>query len=609
MPLGRASACADRRTRVPLAGRIPRRSAARRLLETRRAHARYPGHAAFSRRQRPGEPDAGERFRAECDVYARGHLRELPRSARHTEQRRLDQAGAHALPDLSRAAVAERSAYRHARAAHAPRQRIARQRLRQLPHAEDCRDARGRHGAQPHLQVHRARRSGTAEDAGRLHHVSHGQDAGVGNGGVENVAGVLAVAGRPAERRALGGRAVLLVALAAGQTAGAGWRRAPPRCERARRFASTGNSTSRRGAKPSHCPGSFSESRSEGGEPSEETEIRVVFTDTALYIGAVCHDRSPRAIVATQLSRDADLDVDDRLTIVLDPFFDHRNGFFFQVNAAGARADGQVSNNAESLSRDWDGIWNAVVRITDEGWIVEIEIPFKTLRFKPGQSTWGFNVERQIKRRQEIDRWTAARQNIWISNLAEAGRLDGLEGVRQGLGLDVRPYGSAAAVDGSGDAAGGVDLVQEPHTERQCRRHGEHGLCGDGSRSPPGQPHAISTVLPREASVLPRRRRRVRRRRADQHDRPAAVLQPPRRFDRRRRRARASWRQADRPAVRLQRRRARRGDRCADGSRLPGGSWIVRISWSPGSAAISFSSHGSAASSRTAIRAAPVATP
>jgi hypothetical protein len=199
----------------------------------------------------------------------------------------------------------------------------------------------------------------------------------------------------------------------------------------------------------------------EGGQPSEETEIRVLFTDTALYVGAVCHDRSPGRIVATQLSRDADLDVDDRLTIVLDPFLDHRNGFFFQVNAAGARADGQVSNNSESLSRDWDGIWNAVARITDEGWIAEIEIPFKTLRFKPGQSTWGFNVERQIKRRQEIDRWTAARQNVWISNLSETGSLDGLDGVRQGLGLDVRPYGSAAMADGSRDATGGVDLFKD----------------------------------------------------------------------------------------------------------------------------------------------------
>ncbi|MCU1385306.1 MAG: hypothetical protein JWL71_4003 [Acidobacteria bacterium] len=198
----------------------------------------------------------------------------------------------------------------------------------------------------------------------------------------------------------------------------------------------------------------------EGGEPSEETEIRVLLTGTALYIGAVCHDRSPREIIATQLSRDADLEVDDRLTIVLDPFFDHRNGFFFQVNAAGARADGQVSNNAESLSRDWDGIWNAAARITTDGWVAEIEIPFKTLRFKPGQPVWGFNVERQIKRRQEIDRWTAARQNVWISNLAEVGQLDGLDGVGQGLGLDVRPYGSAGRSSGAGDAAAGVDLFK-----------------------------------------------------------------------------------------------------------------------------------------------------
>ena len=198
----------------------------------------------------------------------------------------------------------------------------------------------------------------------------------------------------------------------------------------------------------------------EGGEPSEETEIRVLFNDSALYIGVVCHDRSPSGIVATQLSRDADLEVDDRLTIVLDPFLDHRNGFFFQVNAAGARTDGQVSNNAESLNRDWDGIWNAVALITGEGWTAEIEIPFKTLRFKPGQATWGLNVERQIKRRQEIDRWAGARQNVWITNLSEAGRLDGLDGVRQGLGLDIRPYGSAAVADGFGDGTGGVDLFE-----------------------------------------------------------------------------------------------------------------------------------------------------
>ena len=198
----------------------------------------------------------------------------------------------------------------------------------------------------------------------------------------------------------------------------------------------------------------------ENSEPSEETSVRVLYDATALYIAVVCHDRSMDGIISTQLTRDANLDVDDRITIVLDPFFDHRNGFFFQVNPAGARSDGQVSNNSERLSLDWDGIWNASARISDEGWVAEIEIPFKTLRFKPGQSVWGFNVERQIKRRQETDRWAAPRQNIWIGNFAEAGRLEGLDGIRQGLGLDVRPYLSGGEGNSGGEFTGGIDIFQ-----------------------------------------------------------------------------------------------------------------------------------------------------
>jgi uncharacterized protein DUF5916/cellulose/xylan binding protein with CBM9 domain len=197
-----------------------------------------------------------------------------------------------------------------------------------------------------------------------------------------------------------------------------------------------------------------------GAEASETTDVRILYNDQALYIAILCHDRSPGGIVSTQLARDADLDVDDRITVVLDTFYDHRNGFFFQVNPSGARADGQISNNAETLGRDWDGIWNAAAQITSDGWVAEIEIPFKTLRFRPGQAVWGFNVERQIKRRQEIDRWTAARQNIWIGNLAEAGRLEGLNGLVQGEGLDVRPYLSGSAADDGRAVAGGVDLFK-----------------------------------------------------------------------------------------------------------------------------------------------------
>jgi len=198
----------------------------------------------------------------------------------------------------------------------------------------------------------------------------------------------------------------------------------------------------------------------EGMNASEETDVRVLYTATTLYFGILCRDRTPSDIVSTHLTRDAELESDDNLFIVIDPFLDHRNGFFFQVNPSGARADGQVANNAEEGNLDWDGIWEASARITPEGWVVEIAIPFKTLRFKPGQTVWGLNVERMIKRRNESDRWATPLRNSWITNLAQAGRLEGIEGINQGRGLDIRPYVSGGAENSDGRLQAGVDVFK-----------------------------------------------------------------------------------------------------------------------------------------------------
>lgn len=198
----------------------------------------------------------------------------------------------------------------------------------------------------------------------------------------------------------------------------------------------------------------------EGAPPSETTEVRVLFDARNLYLGITCRDRTPSAIVSTQLERDADLDVDDHILIAIDPFFDHRNGYFFVVNPAGARTDGQISNNSEHLSFEWDGIWDARTRVTGEGWVAEIEIPFKTLRFKPGQPVWGLNVERQIKRLQERDRWASPLRDIWIGNLAAAGELGGLDGLEQGRGLEWRPFLSGGEEDGHGRFKPGFDLLK-----------------------------------------------------------------------------------------------------------------------------------------------------
>jgi hypothetical protein len=198
----------------------------------------------------------------------------------------------------------------------------------------------------------------------------------------------------------------------------------------------------------------------ENAAASEETEVRVLFTPQALYVGIRCHDRTPSGIVATQLTRDAILEADDYVLVLLDPLLDGRNGFFFEVNPAGARTDGQVANNAETLNPNWDGVWDAAARITDDGWSAEIEIPFKTLRFNPHQTTWGLNVERHIKRKNETDRWASARRDVWIGNLAEAGRLEGLTNLAPGHGLDLRPYLAGGDTDHDGQLDVGLDAFQ-----------------------------------------------------------------------------------------------------------------------------------------------------
>lgn len=177
----------------------------------------------------------------------------------------------------------------------------------------------------------------------------------------------------------------------------------------------------------------------EGQAASEPTQVRVVYSPTHLYVGVHCVDSAPHAIVATRFDRDADLDADDRISLLLDTFHDRRNAFIFQVNAVGARFDQIISDEGQDQNPDWNGIWYARTQITEQGWTVEFSIPFQTLNFSPELSTWGFNVQRIIKRRNEEAVWAGFRQNLNFFRVSEAGTLTGLGGLSQGLGIDVVP--------------------------------------------------------------------------------------------------------------------------------------------------------------------------
>ncbi len=189
----------------------------------------------------------------------------------------------------------------------------------------------------------------------------------------------------------------------------------------------------------------------EGQAPSERTETRVLFDDQHLYIGIRCFDSDPGGILASKMKRDSDLNADDRVIVVLDTFGDRRNGYTFIVNPAGAQADAFIASNGEVVNNAWDAIWHAHATIDSKGWMVEMAIPFQSLSFGSELETWGFNVQRVIKRRLENSRWASPRRNAGIYRVSEAGALTGLNGIKQGLGLDVVPFFSTHWSDNEGD--------------------------------------------------------------------------------------------------------------------------------------------------------------
>ena len=149
-----------------------------------------------------------------------------------------------------------------------------------------------------------------------------------------------------------------------------------------------------------------------GGEPSEKTELRILYDDTSLYLGVVCFERDAARISAHSMVHDSGGEQhgwggggsigngdDDVVRVLIDPFQDKRSAYFFSVNPRGARGEGLISGGSASLN--WDGIWDAGSRIDAGGWSAEFRIPFKTISFNPELTAWGINVERFIARRQE----------------------------------------------------------------------------------------------------------------------------------------------------------------------------------------------------------------
>ena len=173
----------------------------------------------------------------------------------------------------------------------------------------------------------------------------------------------------------------------------------------------------------------------EFAEPGEKTEVRVFYSADALYVSARLYESDPAAVAARVLRQGQALGADDVFALILDPYLDRRNGYRFEVNPHGIRWEG-LFQNINDVEGNWEGIWEAGARIDEQGWSVEMRIPFQTLSFNPDAEAWGINFLRVRRRTNENIAWVSRNREV---NPSVAGTISGLKNLRQGVGLDVVP--------------------------------------------------------------------------------------------------------------------------------------------------------------------------
>ncbi|MGH7510078.1 MAG: DUF5916 domain-containing protein [Gemmatimonadales bacterium] len=197
----------------------------------------------------------------------------------------------------------------------------------------------------------------------------------------------------------------------------------------------------------------FSQYQPVDSRPAEEqTEVLVWYAPDAIHFGILAHDRRPGAIRATVADRD-NIESDDHVIIYLDTFNDHRRAFMFGVNPLGVQQDGVRSEGAQavtsltigSVDLNPDYYFESRGRITEQGYTVEVRIPFKSLRYPgKGPQRWGLNLVRRVQRTGYEDTWTDVKRAN-ASFLAQSGTIEGLHDLRRGLVIEAQPFVTATA--------------------------------------------------------------------------------------------------------------------------------------------------------------------
>ncbi len=183
---------------------------------------------------------------------------------------------------------------------------------------------------------------------------------------------------------------------------------------------------------------------SEGSPATEKTEVWILFDRDNVYVSVRCWESHPERMIVNDMRRDGiNLGRQENVAFYFDTFYDGRNGFVFNVNPLGGRADGQTSNERQ-YNIDWNPVWRAEVRRFEGGWTVEAEIPFKSLRYQPGQAqVWGFNMRRLNRWKNEMSYITQIPNSLGSRGLYQgslAATLVGLIAPPGSRNLEIKPY-------------------------------------------------------------------------------------------------------------------------------------------------------------------------
>jgi hypothetical protein len=176
----------------------------------------------------------------------------------------------------------------------------------------------------------------------------------------------------------------------------------------------------------------------DGVPVSQPSRAFLSYDDKNFYVAFIFEDNPE--LIRARIAKREQIMQDDRFTICIDTFHDHRHSYWFDVNPYGVQADGNVTDGVEDDS-SWDTLWYSEARITDKGYTGLATIPFKSIRFPTDDDqTWGLIVGRLIKRNNEFSMWPYVSKKR-PGFVQQSGDMEGLHGISAGRNVQLIPYG------------------------------------------------------------------------------------------------------------------------------------------------------------------------